>query len=81
MNYRLKSIRSALKQRKLDALLVTCPANISYLTQAQSRDAYLLVSPKENIYFTDSRYTEEARSFLNGQARLKEGLLKIPRKL
>ncbi len=72
MNYRLKSIYSVLKQRRLDALLVTWPANISYLTQALSRDSYLLVSPPENIYFTDSRYTEEARIFLKGNAQLKE---------
>ncbi|MDD5108961.1 MAG: aminopeptidase P family protein [Candidatus Omnitrophica bacterium] len=72
MNYRLRSIYPVLKQRNLDALLVTCPANISYLAQAQSRDSYLLVSPKENIYFTDSRYTEEAKIFLKGQATLKE---------
>ena len=72
MNYRLKSIHSALKQRRLDALLVTCPANISYLTQSPSRDAYLLVTPEGNIYFTDSRYTEEAQAFLKGNAKLKE---------
>ncbi len=72
MNHRLSSIHSALKQRGLDGLLVSWPANISYLTQSQSRDSYLLVSPKENIYFTDSRYTEEAKIFLKGNARLKE---------
>lgn len=72
MNERLKSIHSVLKQRRLDALLVSSPANISYLSQSISRDAYLLVSLKENIYFTDSRYIEEARSFLKNNAKLKE---------
>lgn len=72
MNSRLKSIQLQLKLRALDGLLVSCPANISYLTQSLSRDAYLLVSPQENIYFTDSRYTEEAKIFLKGNARLKE---------
>ena len=72
MNYRLKSIHSVLKQRGLDALLVSCSANISYLTQSLSRDSYLLVSPKSNIYFTDSRYTEEAKAFLKDNALLKE---------
>jgi len=61
-----------LKTRGLGALLVSLPANISYLTEACSRDAYLLVSPKKNIYFTDSRYTEEAKSFLGNNAELKE---------
>jgi len=72
MNQRLKNIHSALKERKLDALLVSWPANISYLTQSQSRDSYFLVFRKENIYFTDSRYTEEAKKFLKGNGRLKE---------
>ena len=72
MNQRLITIHSALKSRGLDALLVCCPANISYLTQSISRDAYLLVSLKENIYFTDSRYTEEVKNFLKGSAKLKE---------
>ncbi len=72
MNQRLRSLHSALKQRGLDALLVCWPANISYLTQSQSRDSYLLVSRKGNIYFTDSRYTEEAKKILKGNAKLKE---------
>ncbi len=72
MNSRLKSIHSVLKQRGLDGLLVSLPANISYLSESLSRDAYLLVSLKENIYFTDSRYTEEAKVFLKGNALLKE---------
>jgi len=72
MNYRLKSIHSVLKQRGLDALLVSLPANISYLVESQSRDSYLLVSLKENIYFTDSRYVEEASIFLENNSKLKE---------
>jgi Xaa-Pro aminopeptidase len=72
MNSRLKNIHSALKQRGLDGLLVSLPANSSYLTESLSRDAYLLVSLKENIYFTDSRYTEEAGYFLKDNAKLKE---------
>jgi len=72
MNYRLKGIYSALKQRRLDGLLVSQPASISYLLESQSRDSYLLVSAAENIYFTDSRYTEEAKNFLKSNARLKE---------
>ncbi|MDO9572689.1 MAG: aminopeptidase P family protein [Candidatus Omnitrophota bacterium] len=72
MNSRLKSVYSQLKQRGLDALLVSLPANISYLVEFLSRDSYLLVSEKENIYFTDSRYVEEAKNFLTNNAQLKE---------
>ncbi len=72
MNLRLKNLYSQLKARKLDAFLVSLPANISYLTQSLSRDAYFLVTFKKNIYFTDSRYTEEAKVFLKSNALLKE---------
>ncbi len=72
MNSRLKNAHSQLKQRGLDALLVSLPANISYLVESLSRDSYLLVSEKENVYFTDSRYLEEARVFLKDNARIKE---------
>ncbi|MDD5097047.1 MAG: aminopeptidase P family protein [Candidatus Omnitrophica bacterium] len=72
MNSRLKSIYSQLKQRGLDALLVSLPANVSYLVKSLSRDSYLLISEKENIYFTDSRYVEEAGAFLKDDIQLKE---------
>ncbi|MFA6129656.1 MAG: aminopeptidase P family protein [Candidatus Omnitrophota bacterium] len=72
MNSRLKNVYSQLKQRRLDGLLVSLPANISYLTEFLSRDSYLLVSEKENIYFTDSRYTEEAGASLSSNIKLKQ---------
>ena len=72
MSSRLKNVYSQLKQRGLDGLLVSLPANISYLTESLSRDSYLLVSEKESIYFTDSRYTEEAKAFLKNKIKLNE---------
>ena len=72
MNSRLKSLYARLKQRGLEGLLVSLPANISYLAEFLSRDAYLLVCSKENIYFTDSRYTEEVKPLLKDNATLKE---------
>jgi Xaa-Pro aminopeptidase len=61
MDSRLKNIYEKLKQQNLDGLIVSHPFNISYLTRFTSRDAYLLLTKKENIYITDSRYTEEAK--------------------
>ncbi|MDD5282193.1 MAG: Xaa-Pro peptidase family protein [Candidatus Omnitrophica bacterium] len=72
MSSRLRNIYSQLRQRRLDGLLVSSPANISYLAEFLSRDSYLLVSEKENIYFTDSRYTEEVKSSLKGEIKLNE---------
>ena len=64
MNIRLKNLSQRLKQEKLDCLLVTSAANISYLVKFKSRDSYLLVSKKKIVYFTDSRYIDEVRPLL-----------------
>ena len=64
MNLRLKSLYLELKKKKLDGLILSSCANISYLLGFLSRDSYLLVSKKKNIYFTDSRYTDEVSPFL-----------------
>ncbi len=46
--------------------------NITYLTKFTSRDSYLLISKKANIYFTDSRYIEEAKIGLKGVASIEK---------
>lgn len=70
MNTRLKKFYNTLSENGLDGLIVSLPANITYLTTYQSRDSYLLVSPKANVYFTDGRYLDEARIQLKGSCRL-----------
>ncbi|MFH1457736.1 MAG: Xaa-Pro peptidase family protein [Candidatus Omnitrophota bacterium] len=72
MNPRIKNVFRKLREQKLDGLLLSLASNISYLTEYASRDSYLLISPKENVYFTDSRYTEEARLGLKGVATIRE---------
>lgn len=71
MNSRINKLRLKLAKENLDGLLVALPANISYLTESISRDSYLLVSGKTNIYFTDSRYTQVAKLKLSGKAVVK----------
>jgi len=63
---RLRKIYAKLAKENLEGLLVSSPANISYLTDYTSRDSYLLISKKKNIYITDSRYTEEAKRKIKG---------------
>ncbi len=72
MNSRLKEILIKLGQKNLDALFISSPANISYLTKFPSRDSYLLISEKANFYITDSRYSEEARLGLKESIIIKE---------
>ncbi len=61
---RLSGLYKLLDNSCLDGLLLSNPANISYLCCFRSRDAYLLVSRKGNIYISDFRYRQEAKEFL-----------------
>jgi len=61
VNLRIKNIFAQLEKENLDGLIISSQANISYLTEFISRDSYLLISKKGNVYFTDSRYTQEAK--------------------
>lgn len=72
MNLQLKHVYAQLEKKRLDGLIISSQPNISYLTKFSSRDAYLLLSPKANIYFTDSRYIEEAKIGLKGSAEIKK---------
>ncbi len=71
MRSRIENIYAKLNQKNLDVLIVSSPPNISYLTEFSSRDAYLIISKKENIYITDSRYTQEARQNLGRRFKIK----------
>jgi Xaa-Pro aminopeptidase len=66
MNSKIKRICALLKKEGLDGLLLSSPANISYLTNYRSRDSYLIISGQGCFYLTDSRYTQEAESSLKG---------------
>lgn len=65
MNYRARrqSLQSQLRERKLDALLITHLANIRYLC-GFTGSAGVLLAPRDGrpLFFTDGRYREQARS-------------------
>ncbi|MFG0293468.1 MAG: M24 family metallopeptidase [Phycisphaerales bacterium JB050] len=56
---RLKRLRSTLKERSLDALLITNPADIHYLTGFRGEDSYAIVSTKQIAVVSDFRFSEE----------------------
>ncbi|MBQ4102825.1 MAG: aminopeptidase P family N-terminal domain-containing protein, partial [Clostridia bacterium] len=39
-----------------DAVIITSPENRRYFTGFNSSDGYLVISKKEAVFFTDSRY-------------------------
>jgi Xaa-Pro aminopeptidase len=64
MEAHIKTILARLKKENLDGFIVFSPANISYLCGFTSRDAYLLISGGQSIYFTDSRYLGEVKQHI-----------------
>lgn len=59
---RIKRLRDKLAENKLDAILVSKPENIRYLSGfSAGKDALLLLSSQDRYIFTDSRYTEQVQ--------------------
>jgi Xaa-Pro aminopeptidase len=63
---RLKRLQSALADGSLDALLVTSGPNVRYLCGFTGSAAALVVMEAGNWFFTDGRYTEQAREEVQG---------------
>lgn len=61
MNKRLINLYDKLKNEQLDAILVSKPANIFYLSGFRSDEGYLLASSKKNFLIVDSRFTLAAK--------------------
>lgn len=56
---RLKQLRAILRQRELDALLITNPADIHYLTGFRGEDSYAIVASRQLAIVSDFRFAEE----------------------
>ena len=63
MNVRIKWLRDILKTKNIQGMIVSNPKNVKYLTGLEA-EGLLLLTYKENIFLTDSRYTEYANSTL-----------------
>ena len=63
MNAKLQWLRNKMASLDLQGLIISNPVNIRYLTNIQA-EGILLLTRKENIYITDSRYIEHVHSTL-----------------
>jgi len=63
MNTKLKWLREKMKMLDMQGMIVSNPINIRYLTGINA-EGILLITRKENIFLTDSRYIEEVNSVL-----------------
>lgn len=64
MKHRLKSLRALLQQRKIDAVFVSHPATIAYLTKFSflaptEREAFLFITKKTHIIISSNLYKDE----------------------
>src|SRR5689334_14929264 len=63
---RLKSLQKQLSTNKFDAIFVTHLPNIRYLCGFTGSSAVLIISEHNCVFFTDGRYTEQARAEVKG---------------
>jgi Xaa-Pro aminopeptidase len=59
---RQQRLQNSLSTHRLDALLVTHPANLRYLCGFTGSSGALLITEKKAVFITDGRYTEQARA-------------------
>lgn len=59
---RVGTIRDRLRKRHIDGLILTKPANVTYLTGFSGGDSWAIITQRAVYLLTDSRYTEQAQS-------------------
>lgn len=58
---RVRGVRAQLSNRHCDALVLTKPANVTYVTGFSGEDSWAVVTGPAVYLLTDSRYTEQAQ--------------------
>jgi len=72
---RRRDIAARLSQLKADALLVSAPANVRYLSDYTGSNGLVLLLPSETHFFTDPRYEISARQNIAGHVHIVKGPL------
>jgi Xaa-Pro aminopeptidase len=61
LKVRQKTVREAMKRLNLDALLLTAPADLAYLTNFSGDDSIGIITGSDLFLVTDFRYAEQAQ--------------------
>ncbi|MHC4155958.1 MAG: M24 family metallopeptidase [Planctomycetota bacterium] len=59
---RVAAIRRQLNERRIACLVLTKPANVTYVTQFKGDDSWAIITGRMVCLLTDSRYTEQAQA-------------------
>ena len=59
---RIRTIRSRLNKKKINCLIVTKPANVTYTTGFSGDDSWAVITLRSIYLLTDSRYIEQAQN-------------------
>src|ERR1041385_7632678 len=70
---RRRAVAEGLRERKLDALLVSFNPNLRYLSGFTGSNGALLIAPGSSILFTDPRYTIQAGQESTCKVRIAKG--------
>ena len=63
MNDRILGLRNKMAGLDLQGMIISNPINIKYLTGIEA-EGVLLITRKENVYITDSRYIQEKKMYI-----------------
>lgn len=63
MNSKIQALRNQIKAQNLQGMIISNPKSIRYLTGLVAEGTFL-ITPKDNIFITDSRYIESVNSSL-----------------
>lgn len=66
MTLKLANLREQLKNEEIEALLITNPYNLSYMTQFTGTAGVAVISASDAVFITDFRYTEQAEKEVEG---------------
>ncbi len=75
---RIDLVRVQVRQRDLNALLITDPINVGYVTGFTGDESAVLITSDNGYFITDSRFTEQVKSEVHGLTVIEHrgGLLK-----
>ena len=72
---RQRAVSEQLASHKIEALVVSSPANVRYLTGYAGSNGLMVVTPAETHFYTDPRYGAEASATIPCKVHVAKGLL------